>query len=133
MQERCSTTLGRAPLPERAGPFALDADVTQISPMAAAARCSVGRRLERGTNDAAANLADPPVHTKMLPEVRERPEDEHGRGQRHDQTSWPESILRRHFGFHGQGLGFFVFCPYNVRLQPRRLTTAGSAVGCKPC
>jgi hypothetical protein len=81
---RCSITHRRAPLPQRGRPFELDADVTQISPMAAAARCSVGgRRLERGTNNAAANLADP-VHPKILPEVHERPADEHGRGQRHD-------------------------------------------------
>jgi hypothetical protein len=66
-----------------------------------------GTELERGTNDAAASLADPPVHTKILPEVHERPADEHGRGQRHDQTSSQESILRRHFGFHGKGLGSF--------------------------
>ena len=32
--------LGRAPLPERARPFELDADVTQMTPIAAAAGCS---------------------------------------------------------------------------------------------
>src|SRR2546428_9375408 len=42
---RCSTTHARAPLIESPGCLELDADMTRMTPMAAAARCDVLRRL----------------------------------------------------------------------------------------